>query len=79
MKLDAKTIRELKRQIESVEIKFPIYLPISVEMTVDGVVVFGNLVYMHPYTFKDMYGIEAYEELLNRPRIPSPYGDDIDS
>lgn len=31
---------------------------------------------MHPYSFRDMFGEEMYQELLARPRVPSPYPDD---
>jgi|GEM_PF-4928517 hypothetical protein len=82
MSLDVKIIRELKRQLASVDV-----LPDSSgnftgvcvpRLTVDGVVMIG-LCMLHPSVFKDIFGEEAYEILLKQPRIPDPCGDDFDS
>ena len=44
----------------------------AVRLDVNGVVLFpGGM--MHPYTFRDMMGEDAYQELLARPRVASPY------
>jgi len=48
----------------------------GVNLTVDGVVLFsvnGISGFMHPPAFRDLNGEEAYQELLARPRVPSPY------
>lgn len=39
----------------------------------EGAVIFPGGI-MHPYSFRDIFGEDAYQELLARPRVPSPYG-----
>jgi hypothetical protein len=51
-------------------------LPESVNLDTNGVVVINTGViraWMHPYSFRDIYGEEAYQELLKRPRVQSEY------
>lgn len=44
----------------------------NVHLDTNGVVVFpGGM--MHPYSFRDLMGEEAYQELLARPRVQSEY------
>lgn len=42
-------------------------------MDTEGCVVFPGGVFMHPLSFRDIFGEDAYQELLARPRVPSPY------
>jgi hypothetical protein len=44
----------------------------DVHLDTEGVVNFPGG-FMHPYSFRDLMGEEAYQELLARPRVPSPY------
>lgn len=42
------------------------------------VIVFDNgriVAFVHPYTYRDLCGQEAYEALLSGPRVASPYGE----
>ena len=81
-KLDAKVVRELVKQLTSSDITpspSGNYSGFAApKLTVDGVVLIGCIT-MHPNTFKDIFGEEAYQELLKQPKVPNPYGDDIDS
>lgn len=78
-KLDVKTIRELVKQLSSTDIAPKNYIfPVKPVLTVDGVVLMGSGM-MHPDAFKNVFGEEAYQELLKQPRVLNPYGDDIDS
>ena len=50
----------------------------GVNLTDDGVVFINTETiqgFMHPYSFRDMMGEEAYQELLARPRVRSPYAE----
>ena len=42
-------------------------------LTIGGVVSMGNGCYMHPDSFRDEFGQDAYRELLTRPRVICPY------
>jgi hypothetical protein len=47
----------------------------AVHLDTNGVVIFpGGM--MHPYSFRDICGEEAYQELLKRPRVQSEYTDE---
>lgn len=48
----------------------------GVRLTVGGAVSIGNGGYMHPYSFRDLMGEDAYQELLSRPAIVCEY--DVD-
>jgi hypothetical protein len=51
-------------------------VPEGIHLNTDGVVEFncGDLHgFMHPFSFRDLYGEDAYQELLARPRVLSPY------
>lgn len=75
MKLTVALIRKMKKQLESVAVRGDIYLPMAEpHMTVDGVVTIG-LCFMHPETFRDVFGETAYQELLTKPRIANPFSD----
>lgn len=45
----------------------------DVHLDTEGAVIIPGLGFMHPYAFRDLMGEEAYQELLARPRVPSPY------
>ncbi len=48
----------------------------NVHLDTNGVVVFnvdGMAGWMHPYSFREIAGEEAYQELLARPRVQSEY------
>ena len=42
-------------------------------ITYEGVVCVPGECYIHPYEIREMFGEEAYQELLSRPRQPSEY------
>jgi len=44
----------------------------NVHLTVSGAVVFDGG-FMHPETFRNIFGEESYQELLSRPRIVTSY------
>lgn len=79
-KLDLKTVREMKRQLESSDTKPSddyYTFPIKIALTVDGVVLLG-LNMMHPESFRVVFGEEEYQKLLKQPRVANPYGDEDD-
>lgn len=43
------------------------------DMTVGGVVMGPRGSFMHPESFRDMFGEEAYQELLKKPRVVTSY------
>jgi hypothetical protein len=73
--LTVEMIREMKRQLESVAIKGDITLPMrsDIRLSVAGVVVIPGVGMMHPDSFKDVAGEEAYQYLLTLPRIVTEY------
>ncbi len=50
----------------------PDILRSEVRLTASGVVAFRGG-FMHPESFRDLMGEEAYQELLKRPRIVTSY------
>lgn len=51
----------------------------GVNLDTNGVVVIhtnGMNAWMHPESFRDIMGDEAYQELLKRPRVQSEYTDE---
>lgn len=78
--LSVKSIREMKAQLENVAHHGDIPLPMRADiyMTEDGVVMIGKGTFIHPSTFRDVAGEEAYQELIARPRVRSPYSKEIE-
>ena len=81
--IDANTMRTLKARLFGPMPKMP---PIKaselhpdVHLTVGSAVKLGNRGYMHPYSFRDLFGEEAYNEVLSRPRIVCEYDEPIQS
>lgn len=50
--------------------------PDRVSLTVGGVVCIDGVAFMHPESFKAMYGESAYQHLLTLPRIVTGYDGD---
>lgn len=74
--IDVGMIKELAKQLASSDV-MPDHcegLAAPPVLTVDGVVLMGNAM-MHPNSFKDVFGEDAYQELLKRPRVASPYSE----
>jgi len=74
------TVEQLRAAVKSLmgsEIKdhFLFSLPMrdDIALTVSGVVIIPGFGYLHPRTFKDIAGEEAYQELLRRPRVICEY------
>ena len=78
MDITAQTIRQAVKQLRRCEIKGPIKLPMrdDISLTVSGVVIIPGFGFLHPSTFKDIAGEEAYQVLLRRPRVVCEYDDE---
>jgi len=81
MKVTVEQIRAAVKVLRANEIKGLIKLPMrgDIALTVGGVVFIPGLGYMHPYSFRDMAGEEAYQELLRRPRIVCEYDEEVEN
>jgi hypothetical protein len=74
--LDVKTIREMCKQLRAgarTVAEEAYRFPVQACLTVDGVVLLGAGGMMHPETYRGMFGEDAYQALLARPRVSSPY------
>lgn len=74
-KLTVKDIRALKEQLGAAAPMKDIKLPMrtDIRLTVNGVVWIPGFGFLHPQTFKDIAGEEAYQWLLAQPRIVTSY------
>ena len=81
MKIAVEQIRAAVKALKSIEIKEPINLPMrdDIALTVSGVVMIPGIGWFHPYSFRDMFGEEAYQELLRRPRVVCEYDDEVEN
>ena len=73
--LTVKQLRTAVKSLKGVEIKGSITLPMrdDIRLTIGGVVMIPGFGWLHPHTFRDVAGEEAYQELLRRPRVICEY------
>lgn len=45
----------------------------DIRLTIGGVIRVGNRGFIHPFSFRGLFGEEAFEEVMSRPRIVSEY------
>jgi hypothetical protein len=64
-------VKQLRDAPQITEFKLP--MRDDIQLTVSGVVWIPGVGMMHPESFRDMAGEEAYQELLKRPRIVTSY------
>ena len=77
MDLTVADIRAAVKQLRGRAVK-NISLPMreDIRLTVSGVVWIPGVGWMHPQSFRDIAGEEAYQELLKRPRVVTSYDDE---
>lgn len=75
--LDVKQVRKMMKNLVENQ-RFPVtdFKVREARLTEDGAVeIGGGFAYMHPESFREVYGESEYQLLLARPRVPSPYPD----
>ena len=73
-KITVKDLQEAVAALRNLPVT-PITLPLrdDIFMTYEGAVCVPGVGYIHPYSFRDIAGEEAYQEVINRPWKPSEY------
>lgn len=73
--MNIQDIRAAVKQLREVPQITDFSLPMrdDIQLTVSGVVWIPGVGFMHPFSFRDMAGEEAYQELLKRPRVVTSY------